>query len=249
MSFSFLDPVLGPVLVLPPFWGLLLLSFVISLIITVIYKYTTDQNMMKQLKDEIKEFQKEIKELRSNPEKAMQVQKEAMKTNMKYMSMSMKATLITFIPIIFIFGWMSSHLALESLKPNVPFTVTMSFDKMVSGEARLIVPSAMSIDGDAAKEVSGDNVFWTVKGGEGTHLLEYEFNGKVYTQEILITEEPHYLDPVMKNNDGGDVKTITVNHQKKIVMNLLGWKLGWLGTYIIFSIAFSLGLRKLMKVY
>jgi uncharacterized membrane protein (DUF106 family) len=249
MSFDYLDPVLGPVLLLPPFWGILLLSFIISLIITVIYKYTTDQNMMKQLKDEIKEFQKEIKELRSNPEKAMQVQKEAMKTNMKYMSMSMKATLITFIPIIFIFGWMSSHLALESLKPGEPFTVTMVFDKMVSGEARLVVPSGMAIDGDATKDVSGNNVFWTVEGGEGEHLLEYEFNDKAYTQEVLITTEPHYLDPVMKVKDGSDVKTLTINHQKKIVMNLLGWKLGWLGTYIIFSIAFSLGIRKLMKVY
>jgi uncharacterized membrane protein (DUF106 family) len=249
MSFSFLDPILGPVLLLPPFWGLLLLSLVISLIITVIYKYTTDQNMMKQLKDEIKEFQKEIKELRSNPEKAMQVQKEAMKTNMKYMSMSMKATLITFIPIIFIFGWMSSHLALESLKPNEPFTVTMGFTKPVSGEAKLIVPNGMSIDGELAKEVAGDNIFWSVKGEEGIHLLEFEYGGKVYTHEILITKEPHYNDPIFKVKDGSDVESITINHQKKIVMNLLGWKLGWLGTYIIFSIAFSLGLRKLMKVY
>ncbi len=250
MSFSFLDPVLGPVLLLPSFWGIVLLSFFISLIITVIYKYTTDQNMMKQLKDEIKEFQKEIKELKNNPEKAMQVQKEAMKTNMKYMSMSMKSTLITFIPIIFIFGWMSSHLALESLKPGEPFTVTMTFGKPVSGEATLTVPSAMSIDGDSTKELSGESVFWTVKGERGEHVLEYGYGGKVFTQEILITDEPYYADPILKVKDSTtDVKSLTVNHKKKIIMNLLGWKLGWLGTYIIFSIVFSLGLRKVMKVY
>ena len=258
MAFSFLDPVLGPVLLLPPFWGLLLLSFAISLIITVIYKYTTDQNMMKQLKDEIKEFQKEIKELKNNPEKAMQVQKEAMKTNMKYMSMSMKSTLITFIPIIFIFGWMSSHLALESLKPQEPFTATMMFGKPVSGEATLTVPFGMSIDGDSTKDISGDNVFWTIEGEKGTHLIEYEYNGNVYTQELIITDGPEYADPVVKVKDSAsDVKSLTINHKKKIVMNWFGAKdggitkgrFGWLGTYIIFSIAFSLGLRKLMKVY
>lgn len=250
MAFSFLDPVLGPVLLLPPLVGLLLLSFVISVVITLIYKYTTDQNMMKQLKDEIKEFQKEIKELRNNPEKAMQVQKEAMKTNMKYMSMSMKATLITFIPIIFIFGWMSSHLAFEAIQPGEPFTVTMTFGEPVSGDATLRVSDGLSIDGGATKEVNGDDVFWTVKGREGLHVLEYEYKGRVFTQEVLITNGPEYADPVVTVKDKTtEVKSLSINYQKNIIMDLGFWKPGWLATYIIFSILFSLGLRKLLKVY
>src|SRR3989338_5069340 len=250
MSFSFLDPVLGPFLQMNSLLAITILSLLISLIITLIYKYTTNQDLMKQIKDEIREFQKELKSLKDNPAEMMRVQKEAMKTNMKYMSMSMKATLITFIPIIFIFGWMSSHLALESLKPEEPFTVTMSFSKPVSGDATLVVPSGMSVDGDATKEISGDNVFWTVRGKEGAYVLEYEYTGRIFTQEILITKDPYYADPVVRVKDSTtDVKSLAVNHKKKIVMNLLGWKMGWLATYIIFSIVFSLGLRKIMKVY
>jgi len=80
MSFHahILDSVFNPLLNLPTLWAVILLSFLISLIITVVYKYTTDQNLMKQLKSEMKEFQKEIKELRKEPEKAMQVQKKSM---------------------------------------------------------------------------------------------------------------------------------------------------------------------------
>jgi uncharacterized membrane protein (DUF106 family) len=250
MSFSFLDPILGPVLSLPPLLGIILLSFIISLIITVIYKYTTDQNMMKQLKDEIKEFQNEIKTLKDNPEKAMQVQKEAMKTNMKYMSMSMKSTLITFIPIIFIFGWMSSHLAFEPLQAGQTFTVTMSLFTPINSEATLTVPSGMTIDGSATKEVNSDSVFWTLKGEKGVHIVEYELNGKVLPQEIIIGDKIEYSTPVMKVNDKvSNIKAITINYPKRIVTNLGFMKLGWLGTYIICSILFSLGLRKLMKVY
>ena len=72
----------------------------ITLLITLIYKFTTDQDLMKQLKAELKELQAEMKALKSEPEKAMEVQKRAMQTNMKYMMQSMKATLFTFIPII-----------------------------------------------------------------------------------------------------------------------------------------------------
>ena len=104
-----MDPVLRPLLYLSPFWGILIISFLVSLIISVIYKYVTDQNLMKQLKAEMKEFQKEMKELRQHPEKMMEVQKKAMETNMKYMTQSFKPTLFTFIPIIIIFSWLSAH--------------------------------------------------------------------------------------------------------------------------------------------
>src|SRR3989344_3026667 len=79
---SFFDFVFGPVLALPTFWAVLIMSLLISLIITLIYKYTTNQNLMKQLKDEIKELQKEAKELRDKPAEAMKVQKKMMETDM-----------------------------------------------------------------------------------------------------------------------------------------------------------------------
>jgi len=72
---NILDPIFSPLLNLPTIAAVILLSFLISLIITIVYKYTTNQDLMKQLKDEMKEFQREIKELRKEPEKAMQVQK------------------------------------------------------------------------------------------------------------------------------------------------------------------------------
>jgi len=57
----------------------------ITVIITLAYKYLTDQDKMKHLKGRQKEFQAEMKSHRDNPEKMMSVQKEAMKVNMEYM--------------------------------------------------------------------------------------------------------------------------------------------------------------------
>ena len=110
MAFSdFLNPVLGPVMNLPNPWNLLLVSFILTGIITLLYKFLTDQKLMKELKDEMKGFQKEIKGLKDDPKKMMEVQKQAMEKNMKYMIQSLKPTLFTFIPIIFIFGWLRNY--------------------------------------------------------------------------------------------------------------------------------------------
>lgn len=241
---NLLNPIFSPLLNLPTLWAVVLLSFFISLVITLLYKYTTDQNLMKQLKEEMKEFQKEIKELRKEPEKAMEVQKKAMQTNMKYMTHSMRSTLYSFIPIIIIFSWMTAHLAYEPILPGQDFTTTVTFEKNVNGTIELSVPKGITINGDAKKEIKDSMVKWILNGDKGEYLLEYILNGKKYSKEVLITEENKYKEPIKKINDGY-VKFIEIEHKpKKIILGL-----NWLWTYILFSLIFSMLIRKVIKVY
>lgn len=245
---AFLDPVLNPLLQLPILLVIVILSFVIALIISVIYKYTTNQDLMKQLKSEMKEFQKQMKELKQHPEQMMAVQKKSMETNMKYMMQSMKSTLFTFIPIIIIFGWMNAHLAYEPIMPDQDFTTTVTFGEGASGEIELISPREIIIQGDAVKEITGGKVSWLLKGESGEYLLEYKLDGQSFTKEVLITDDPDYKTP-LKKVKGSRIKTIEIDNNKMKVLNLFGWKIGWLGSYIILSIIFSMSLRKMMKLY
>lgn len=106
---NFFNLVFGPVMNLPDPLNLLIISFILTGIITLAYKYLTDQTKMKELKTEMKDMQKKMKEMKDQPGKMMEMQKEAMKRNMEYMKHSMKPTLFTFIPIIIIFGWLRNY--------------------------------------------------------------------------------------------------------------------------------------------
>lgn len=245
---NFLNPVFDPLLSLPTLWAVVILSFLISLIITIVYKFTTDQNLMKDLKNEMKEFQKQIKELKKEPEKAMQVQKKAMQTNMKYMMHSMKSTLYSIIPIIIIFSWMNANFAYEPVFPNRDFTTTINFEADVKESIELSVPEGITISGNTKKEIQDKEVKWVLNGKEGEYLLEYVIDGKKYYKEVLIAEKNRYKEPAKMVNDG-IVKSIQIEHKEKKLINLFGWKIGWLGTYIIFSIIFSMLVRKVIKVY
>lgn len=242
-----LDPIFSPLLNFPILWSVILLSFLISLIITLIYKYTTDQNLMKQLKEEMKAFQKQAKELKKEPERAMQVQKKAMKINMKYMMQSMKSTLYSFLPIILIFGWMNANFAYEPILQGQEFTTTITFQDRVDGIVELSVPEGILIDGRTKKEIIDNKVKWLLSGERGEYLLEYIFDSKKYNKEVIISET-RYKEPI-KNIRGDRVKTIEIEYDKRILLNLFGWKMGWLATYIIFAITFSIIIRKLVKVY
>lgn len=246
--YDFLNIIFAPLLKLPLLLAIILMAFFISLIIIIITKYTTDQSLMKKLKDEIKEYQNQAKQLKDNPSKAMEVQKKAMEVNMKYMTHSLRPTIITFIPIILIFGWMSSTFAFESIHPQQDFSITAFFDKDVSGNAEIIVPEEITIIGNKTQKIEDAKSTWTLKGKEGEHLLEMDYNGEKYQKIILITESRKYIEPVRKYT--GAVKSIQINY-KKLVVIPIGYKdwLGWLGTYIWSSIIFTMSLRKLLKVY
>lgn len=246
---SLLNPILSPLLMLNPALGIGLISILISLVITIVYKYVTDQNLMKSLKTEMKALQKEMKELKDHPEKAMKVQKQAMETNMKYMMHSMKPTLFTMLPIILIFGWLNAHMAYYPLHPEQEFTATINFDKGTTGTIELLTD--LEIIGDTKKGIEDGSVIFTLKGPKGEYLLDFKKDDKSYTKEVLITDKREYakVEEVIKK-DG--IKTIKLsNAAVKPFGNfsLFGWHPGWLGTYIIFSIIFSSLLRKWMKIY
>ena len=103
---QFFDLIFGSLVAWSPLYGLIIISFILTLIITVAYKYLTDQNLMKEMKAKLKEYQKQMKENKGDTSKIMEIQKKAMEINMKYMMHSLKPSLFTLLPLILIFNWL-----------------------------------------------------------------------------------------------------------------------------------------------
>ena len=88
---------------LSPLGTLLTISFILTLLSTLAYKYLTDQKKLKEIKDETKKLQEEMKLLKNDASKMMEKQKEIMQKNMYVMRSSFKPLLYTFIPFLLIF--------------------------------------------------------------------------------------------------------------------------------------------------
>ncbi len=246
---SILDPVLKPILTLPPFWGILIISLIIAVIMTFIYKWMTDQHLMKALKDDIKKFQKEMKLLRHDPQKMLSMQKKAMETNMKYMMHSMKPTIFTIIPIILIFGWLTSNIAYLPIMPEQEFTTTAMFAKEIVGSIEIVPPENFELKSNMTQEIIDNKASWTlIAPEEGEYTIEYIFSGKSYFKDIIITTKQKYA-PVKETIKNSELKMITIDNPPLKVLNLFGWRIGWLGSYIIFSIVFSMLLRRWLKIH
>jgi uncharacterized membrane protein (DUF106 family) len=249
----FFDVVFGWLLVIPPFWSIMLLSLLVSLIIVVITKFTTDQDLMKRLKGESKELQKQMKTLKDHPEKLMAVQKQQMEMSMKMMRQSFRPMIWTLIPILLIFGWMQDRLAYEPIMPGQEFSVKLQFEK---GVGKLLInataPEGIVITGAAGKEVTDGVAIFTFRAENEGHYtapgLTFNINGKDYVKDVMVTTKRAYAKPLKMVGDDV-VRSIETVHEKLKVIRVGAFSLTWFWSYIIFSIFFSSVLRKLLKIY
>lgn len=260
-----LNPIMSPLLKLNPFFAIVVISFIISLLIVLVYKKFTDQDLMKSLKAEIKEFQAEMKTLKKDPNKMMQVQKKAMETNTKYMMHSFKPTLFTFIPIILIFGWLNANMGYYPLVEDQEFGITVMFEEGTQGTVEMMAPDGIYLSNENVQTILNNKVEWALKGDAREYTIDYRFIDEEFSHGIIINEnweDRKYTKPNLKNAELGldkksNLKTLTISNKKVQpfkevpLMGSIPWfgNFGWLGSYIVFSILFSIGLRKLLKVY
>jgi len=265
---AILDTLFGWILLFHPALSILIISLIISFIITIAIKLFTDQNLMKDLRNELKELQNEMKELRNNPKKMAKVNDRFMETNMKYMSHSMRPTLFTFLPIILIFGWLNAHIGYYPIMPGTLFDVMLSFEPETTGTVQLLEQDGIYLDeGDYKREIES-SVGFSLYGEIGEYELNFIVNDveEPFTKKVIITEEKLYA-PVEKSfkkktfiftspNEYG-LNSIKLTNKKVIPFEdvpvlkdlpwISGW--GWFGVYFLFSIVFSMSLRKIFQIH
>jgi uncharacterized membrane protein (DUF106 family) len=100
----------------------LLFSAIITFVITLIYKFLTNQSEMKQLKVNMKEKQAKIKELqKTNPQEANKMLNEVMALSSKQMRMNMKPMLLTLVVVSIALPWFGQ--AFPGAVVKLPFTL------------------------------------------------------------------------------------------------------------------------------
>ncbi len=254
---TFLDPVFNPVF-LPllhfnVFLGIIVFSALITFLVTLGYKYFSNQGEMKRLKERQKEFQAEMKALRDKPEEMMKVQKEAMSVNFEYMKHSFKPMLITMLPVLIIFSWMAGHLSFEPIYPGESYSVTAVFKEGLVGKAVISVSEGTEVLNGVEQEIKEGKATWSLRSAkEGEYTVKVKQGTVEQSRTVLVSKELKVAD-ALNVFSHSDIEQINVNYAKLKPLGdkavLFGWYPGWLAWYLVFSILFSIGLRKVMDVY
>jgi len=98
--------------------SIIVFSFLVTLVMTLITKKFTNQNRMKELKQIQKACQIKIKENKNDPKVMMEMQKQMMECSMELMKHSFKPLLFTLIPLLIFFWWIRGIFATTELAKN-----------------------------------------------------------------------------------------------------------------------------------
>ena len=241
-----LDLMFGWVLAFDLWIAIFILAFLITLLMTLVYKWATDQNEMKRLKKQLKDLQKKMREQRENPKNVMQLQKKLMSINMEYMKKSLKPALYTFIPIILVFGWMAANLAFAPVLvgESVDVTVTMREPAYITLDA----PGVL-VEGSAEQETLERQASWSVSASEpGNYTLQFTTReGASASHEFVVGS---FAGSSIVSH-GAPFRESEIAYPKATPFcefSMSGYQPGWLFTYIVFSIVLSLLMRKALKL-
>lgn len=240
----------------PPLFSILFISVGVSLLTTIIYKFTTNQRLMKEIREDVKRMQAEARSTKE-PGKAAQLQKDMMKRSMQQFSAQTKSMIITLIPLFMLFGWMGSHLAYEPINPGGEFTTTAVFAAGVTGTVSLNASEGLQLMSGPTQEIMDGKAVWRLKSGsEGSYRLVYSFGEESYALGVLVTDKFAYEAPLLTKQKGikkgSGIEKISIDLAPVRPFgsaSFLGYQPGWLLTYILFSLVSSIAIRKVMKVH
>jgi uncharacterized membrane protein (DUF106 family) len=93
-------------LIANPKVGLLFISIFVTLVMTIVTKYTTNQDRMKELKGLQKACQIKLKENKHDQKIQSEVSKQMMECSMEMIKYSFRPMFITLLPLLGLFWWL-----------------------------------------------------------------------------------------------------------------------------------------------
>jgi len=111
-----LDPTAGTLLNWNVHIGIIILTALLTILITVVQKYSIDQQAMRSLKEEQKKLQEEMKKYKDHPEKLLELQKKSLEFIPRTFELTLQSSLYTIIPIILFFRWFQDYFTVHPTK-------------------------------------------------------------------------------------------------------------------------------------
>ena len=265
---SFLiDGFLRPFRGVQPFWSLLAISALTGVLLLFIFRFTSNQNGIREAKNRIKAHLLEVRIFKDDLRILFSAQKMILKYNLKYLGFGLKPLVVIFLPVALLLIQLEGWFGQRPLNPgeSTLLSVILSEEAVrLLPEVQLEVDEGLSIESPSLRIPSAREVDWMIQADKpGQHRLFIKLQGRTTPKIVAVnTGELARVSPVKVSSDswavalhpgeapiarGEVIRQITLNYPSRSI-DVLGWKLHWLLVFFVLSTLSGFLFRGLFRV-
>jgi uncharacterized membrane protein (DUF106 family) len=252
---------------LNPWFGMLAISIITGILMLVIFRWTSNQEGIRNAKNKIKAHLLELRLYKDSLGQSLKSQAKILSANFSYIGYALKPMLVMIIPIMLILIqlnlWFGSHSLVAGQEVLCKITLKKGSDPLQAGIS-LEAPSALEVETPPLRIEEEREIAWRLRAKEnGIHTLTFHWNQESFTKSVAVGQKKLSRISVLKPgpdffgqlfNPGErplpkqpPVESIKIAYPAKR-MNFFGLHVHWLVTFFIFSIVFGFALKGVFKV-
>ncbi|MEE8377847.1 MAG: hypothetical protein V3R45_05710 [Candidatus Aminicenantaceae bacterium] len=250
-----------------PWFGMIIISLLTGLLMLFIYKFTSNQEGIKNIKNKIKAHLLELRLFKDSLSISLKAQGNILRANFKYIGYAMKPLLVMIIPVLLILIQLDFWFGYDSFDPkqktilrvqlmeNVPIMDTVIEIKEGSG---------IILETPPLRILESNEINWRISAEEiGVHGITILVDGQEYTKSISIGQNKlsrisplrtrkNFIREVFNPNESplpknSPIKYIEITYPSK-KMHLFGLNIHWLIAYFALSLIIGFSLKGFFKV-
>ena len=250
-----------------PWIGMILISFLTGIMMLVVYRSTSNQEGIRQVKNKIKAHLLELRLFKDSLSISLRAQGKIFRYNLKYIGYSAKPLLVMIIPLILILIQLNLWFGYHSLAPGQKAILKAELEmnqSLLDTEFKIETSSGLVVETLPLRIEDKGEVNWRFQTEEaGIHELALTVNGQRIVKKVAVAQSPiSKISPVkIRRNFIGEVfnpgeaplpgnipvKSVEIKYPSK-PMNLFGWRIHWIIVYFALSIIFGFAFKGVFRV-
>jgi len=262
------DLLLAPFAGGPPLLSLSLVALLVSILMLVVFKKTSNQEALAVVKRKIHAGIFEIRLFNDDLRAILRAQNEILRTNLTYLRLNLWPMLFLMPPLVLVIAQLEFHYGYQGFRPGQRALLTVDLaPEAASGtrpRATLELPSGLRAETEAVWIKAESQLLWRlVAERDGDYELGLAIDGAPrITKTVRVTSRTVRLSPERVDSGflsqllypaepplpkDGPVRAVRLSYPAREV-SVLGHGMHWMIPFFALSIAFAFALRGVFKV-
>jgi uncharacterized membrane protein (DUF106 family) len=263
---SLFDLTLRPFQSISPLWGLSLFSLLAGFLMLLIFRFTSDQQRIRETKNAIKAHVLELWLFRDDLRIMLSAQVQILRLNGRYLKLAMKPMLVLIVPMALALLSLEGWFGYRPLHPGEVAIVSMQVSDGEIGlleRASLEANNGLTVETPPLRIPRAKEVDWRVRAyGLGIHNVSMDFSGRRLEKQVVVSQglarvSPsrlrskfwqgllHPSEPSIPRQSG--IERIDIHYPTRFI-KIFHWNIHWLLYFFVLSTVFAFGFKRIFRV-